>query len=183
MVRYWGGDPRLVSALQHRGVQVATIGEAAGFADVRRNVRAIARDLGQAAAGEALIARMDGQLARANGAWGGATALYLTPSGVTAGPGTLVDAVLSAAGMRNAESRPGYRQVSLESLALAPPKTVVLGFFDTFMLSGDSWGPGRHQVLRDLVRRRAVASLPGSTLGCPDWFAAEAAELLARRAP
>jgi iron complex transport system substrate-binding protein len=60
---------------------------------------------------------------------------------------------------------------------------VVLGFFDTFQLAGDSWGPGRHRVLKRAVRDRALASLPGRMLGCPHWGAAEAAALLASKAP
>jgi iron complex transport system substrate-binding protein len=183
VVRYWGGDPRLVRALQARGVRVVTIDEAADFAGVRANVRKVAVALGAPARGEVVIARMDARLARAAGAWRGKQALYLTPSGVTAGAGTLVDAVLKAAGMTNAEKRPGYQTLSLEALALDPPAAVVLGFFDTFQLAGDSWGPGRHQVMKAVVRDRTVASLPGATLGCPDPSAAEAAELLAARAP
>jgi iron complex transport system substrate-binding protein len=183
VVRYWGGDPRLVGALHDRGVEVVTIGEAQSFADVRANIRTVAAALGRQAEGEALVAAMDARLARAAGAWRGRSALYLTPSGVTAGSGTLVDAVLKAAGMANAETRAGFQTVSLEGLALAPPKSVVLGFFDTFQLAGDSWGPGRHRIVRRVVRERAVASLPGSMLGCPDWGAAEAAELLAAKAP
>ena len=183
VVRYWGGEPRLVSALAARGVQVVTIGEAASFADVRANIRRVAASLDQGAAGEAMIARMDGRLARSAGAWGGARALYLTPGGVTAGRGTLVDAILTGAGMTNAETRPGYQTVSLEGLTLSPPKAVVLGFFDTFQLSGDSWGMGRHRILQQVARERAVASLPGAMLGCPDWSAAEAVELLARAHP
>lgn len=183
VIRSWGGDPRLVRALQARGVRVVRLGEAHGLEDVRSNIREVAEALDRAPAGEQLIGVMDARLARAAGAWRGERALYLTPSGVTSGPGTLVDAVLTAAGMTNAEPRPGYRTVSLEALALTPPKAVVLGFFDTFQLAGDSFGPGRHQVLRRVVRERAVASLPGSMLGCPDWAAAEAAELLAARAP
>jgi iron complex transport system substrate-binding protein len=183
VVRYWGGDDRLERALRARGVLVVTIGEAANFDDVRRNIRHVAAALGRAPEGEALIARMDARLARTAGAWKGARALYLTPSGVTAGRGTLVDAILQAAGMANAEARTGFQAVSLEGLALDPPKAVVLGFFDSFQLAGASWGPGRHRVLRRVAERRAVASLPGSMLGCPDWGAAEAAELLAARAP
>jgi iron complex transport system substrate-binding protein len=182
VVRYWGGDPRLVRALERRGVRVVTLQEASDFADVRRNIRQVAAALGRSAAGEALISRMDVQLARAAGAWGGVSALYLTPGGISAGPGTLVDAVLRSAGMTNAETRPGYQVISLEQLALRPPHRVVLGFFDTFQLSGESWGVGRHQVLQRAVRGRVAASLPGSTLGCPDWTAAEAAEILASRA-
>jgi iron complex transport system substrate-binding protein len=183
VVRYWGGEPRLVTALEGRGVRVVTIGEASGFADVRANVRRVAAALDAVPAGEALIGRMDARLARAAGAWRGARALYLTPGGVTAGPGTLVDAILRAAGMANAETRPGYRTLSLEALALDPPPAVVLGFFDTFQLAGDSWGMGRHHVLQKIAHDRAVARLPGSMLGCPDWSAAEAAERLAAKAP
>jgi iron complex transport system substrate-binding protein len=183
VVRYWGGEPRLIAALQSRGVEVVTIDEAQDFEDVRANVRRVAARLGRREAGEVLVARMDARLARARGAWKGASALYLTPGGVTAGPGTLVDAILRAAGLVNAETRPGFQTVSLEGLALTPPRTVVLGFFDTFQLSGDSWGMGRHRLLRRVAAERAVASLPGALLGCPDGGAAEAAELLAGKAP
>lgn len=183
IVRYWGGEPRLISALQSRGVRVVTIGEAADFDDVRGNIRRVAAALGRPERGEALVAGMDARLARARGAWKGMPAFYLTPGGVTAGPGTLVDAVLRAAGVANMETRPGYRTLSLEQLALSPPDRVVLGFFDTFMLAGDSWGIGRHRILQRVARERSVASLPGSMLGCPDWGAAEAAEILAARAP
>ncbi|WP_395670762.1 ABC transporter substrate-binding protein [Phenylobacterium sp.] len=178
-VRYWGGDPRLTDALARRGVRIVTIDEAGDFAGVRRNIRKVAAALDQPARGEALVAEMDARLARAAGAWKGASVLYVTPGGVTAGGGTLIDAVLRSAGLANAERRPGFHTISLESLALTPPQTVVLGFFDAFRLAGDHWGAGRHRVLQRIVAERAVASLPGSMLGCPDWGAAEAAEQLA----
>ncbi|MBL8555907.1 MAG: ABC transporter substrate-binding protein [Phenylobacterium sp.] len=183
VVRYWGGEPRLVGALEARGVRVVTIGDATTFADVRRNVRAVAAAMGQGARGEAIVARMDARLRASAGAWKGARALYLTPGGVSAGPGTLVDAILTGAGFTNAERRPGFQVVSLERLALSPPKAVVTGFFDTFQLAGDSWGVGRRRILQRTVQRSAVANLPGSTLGCPDWSAAEAVEMLAAKAP
>lgn len=183
VIRYWGGDPRLIGALAKRGVRVITLGDAHDFGGVRANVRRVSAALDRRPSGETLIARMDGRLARAVGAWGGAKALYLTPGGATAGPGTLVDAILRAAGMTNAETRAGFQTVSLEALALRPPTALVLGFFDTFQLAGDTWGVGGHRILRTAVRERAVASLPGSMLGCPDWSAAEAVERLASRAP
>lgn len=183
VVRYWGGEPRLLAALERRGVRVVTIPDATDFDDVRATVRNVAAAVGQRGRGEAVVARLDGQLRRASGAWKGERALYLTPGGVTAGPGTLVDAVLRAAGMTNAETRPGFQTVSLEEMALSPPKTVVLGFFDTFQLSGDSWGVGRHRVLQRVATTRSVARLPGALLGCPDVGAAEAAALLAAEAP
>ena len=183
VIRDWGGDPRLVRALGARGVRVISLGETNNFADIRRNIRQVAAELGRVPQGERLVADMDARLARAAGAWRGARALYLTPGGLTAGSGTLVDAIFRAAGLANAAPRPGFQTVSLEQIALNPPQAVVLGFYDTFQLAGDSWGPGRHGVLRAIVRDRAVASLPGEVLGCPDWGTAEGAELLASKAP
>ena len=183
VVRYWGGEPRLIAALEQRGVKVVTIPDATDFDGVRATGRTVAAALDRRPQGEAVIAGMDARLARAAGAWGSARALYMTPGGVTAGPGTLVDAIMRAAGMTNAETRPGFHTISLEQLALEPPRAVVLGFFDTFQLSGDSWGVGRHRVLQRTAAERRVASLPGALLGCPDWGAAEAVTLLADNAP
>ena len=179
----WVADARLVQRLRARGVEIVKVGEANSFDDIRRNIRQVAAALGEAPRGEVLIAQMDAELAHSAGAWKGVSAVYLTPGGFTAGPGTLVDQILRAAGMTNAERRPGYSSASLEALALDPPRTVVLGFFDTFQLAGDSWGAGRHAAMRDIVRKRAVASLPGELLGCPDWTAADAVALLASKAP
>jgi iron complex transport system substrate-binding protein len=182
VVRYWGGDPRLVRAITARGATVVQIDEASDFAGVRANIRKVAAALGQPAAGEALVAQMDGQLARASGAWDGARGLYLTPGGFTAGSGTLIGAILAAAGMTNAETRPGFQALSLEDMALNPPGAVVLGFFDTVQAT-DAWALGRHTVVRRVAAGRAVASLPGALLGCPEAGAAEAAERLAAQAP
>ena len=143
----------------------------------------MAKVLGREPEGEAIVTEMDRRLARAAGAWKGRPALYLTPGGVSSGPGTLVDAIMRAAGMTNAMTKAGYQTLSLEEMALDPPQTVVLGFFDSFQLAGASWSAGRHQVLQRVAQHRAVANLPGKLLGCPDWGAAEAAELLAARAP
>ncbi len=182
VVRYWGGDPRLVRALGTRGVRVVTVAEARNFSDVRSNIRRVAAALDQRVTGEALIVQMDQRLTRAAGAWAGTRALYLTPGGATAGRDTLVDAILRAAGITNAETRRGFQTVSLEKLALNRPPSFVLGFFDTIQSGGDNWGVGGHRILRTSVRGRTIASLPGSMLGCPDGSSAEAVELLAAEA-
>lgn len=182
VVRYWGGDARLTATLERRGMRVVKIEEAESFDDVRANVRRVASALDRQAAGERIIARMDAQLAASKDAWGGRTALYLTPSGFTAGEGTLIDAVLAAAGLRGASGEVGYAPVSLERLAMQPPAKLVLGFFDDFANAMERWGPGRHRVLDRLARERTIGSLPGSISGCPGWFAADGALMLARAA-
>jgi len=183
VVRTYGGDIRLLRALEKRGVRVLTLEDAADFDGVRRNLRAVAEAVGEPQAGAAMIAAMDRRLARSAGAWRGRRAVYLTPSGFTAGPGTLPDAILRAAGMANAERRPGYGEVALERLVLDPPAAVVMGFFDTQAYASESWAPGRHALMRQVLRQRAVASLPGAMIACANWGAAEAVEQLAARAP
>ena len=175
VVREWGGDEAMARRLEGLGVRVVRIEDATDFAGVRANVRRVAAALGRTAEGEALIARMDSQLAAARGAWGGQRALYLTPGGFTAGRGTLVGATMSAAGLTDAASTPGYGPVSLERLALDPPQRVVLGFFDKASVRAQHWAAVRGGGFRRLVGGRIISSVPGAFLGCPAWFAADAA--------
>lgn len=176
-VRYWGGDQRMLEALRRRGVQVVQLDDAQDFDGVRANVRRVASAMRREAAGRRLLADMDADLAAARGAWGGKRALYVTSGGFTAGQGTLVDAMLRAAGLQNAAAGPGFAPVSLERLVLAPPALFVKGFFDR--RRADWRGPGRSRVLDRLSRGRTVASLPGAMLSCPGWFAADGARVLA----
>ena len=183
VVRHWGGDARLVSALERRGVRTVRIDDAADFEAVWANVRRVAEALDRKMTGEALIARMDSQLRAASGTWKGESALYLTPGGYTAGSGTLIDAMLKASGLSNASPGPFFSAVPLETMVMAPPRAVVLGFFDLTRAGSDRWGPGRHAALKRVTRDRTLASLPGAVVGCPAWFAADGAALLAQARP
>jgi iron complex transport system substrate-binding protein len=181
VVRSWGGDAQLVRRLQSRGVRVTTLRDATDFDGVRANIREAASALGAQGKGEALIQAMDRDLAEAGRRPTGKTVAYLTPGGATAGPGTLVDAMLRAAGLRNAQQSPGYRTLSLERMALQPPQALVLGFFDAFSLDRAWWSPARTGPMQT-ARGRAIARLPGAVLSCPAWFAADGVQTLAEAA-
>ncbi|MDQ3125979.1 MAG: ABC transporter substrate-binding protein [Pseudomonadota bacterium] len=178
VVRYWGGEPRLLARLEATGVRVVTIADATDFNGVRADIRVVAEGLGVPARGEALTARMDATLRSAapEPAARGRSALYLTAGGFTAGRGTLVDAILGAAGFANAAGGPFFAPVSVERIALYPPMRFVLGFFD--QARGDWRGPGRHPVVQRAAKGRVAARLPAATLTCPAWFAADAAAML-----
>lgn len=180
VVRYWGGEPRLLGALEKRGVQVLSIDDATDMAGVRHNLIVVSRGLGQGARGAALIARMDRRLAEAAGGGRGREAVYVTPGGYTTGPGSLIDSILRAAGFRNGVREPGYQPLGIEKIALSPPGLFVRGFFQQWR--SDWRGPGRHPVVRRAADTRTVADLPAPALSCPAWFAADAAVLLATAA-
>ena len=178
VVRYWGGEPRLLARLEADGVRVLTIADATGFDGIRRNIRSVAQGVGAERQGEALVSRMDATLAKParTGRSQKPRALYLTAGGFTAGKGTLIDAILTAAGFANAVVAPSFMPVSIERMVLSPPARFVLGFFDE--ARGDWRGAGRHPVLRRLTQGRVAARLPAATLTCPAWFAADAAAIL-----
>jgi iron complex transport system substrate-binding protein len=182
VVRLWGGDARLTTALQAKGVTTVTLDDATDFDGVRSNVRKVASALDRRPQGEALIADMDARLRSAAGAGKGREALYLTPGGYTAGPRTLIDAILRAAGYANAARAAYFAPVSLEAIVMKPPGAVVLGMFDRAEAGADRWGPGRHAALRRVVQSRAAATLPAAVVGCPAWFAADGTLALARAA-
>ena len=179
VVYWWLGDSRLARALEAHHIRTVRIDEADDFDAIRANVRRVAGALGEASKGEALIAHMDGQLRAARGAWGGRRALYLTSGGFTAGSGTMIDAILHAAGLTNADSAPGYQSVSLERLVARPPDGLVLGFFDAEGVAEQQWGPGRHEVLRRMIRGHTIGALSPAVSGCPAWFVGDAVEQLA----
>jgi iron complex transport system substrate-binding protein len=152
VVRQWGGDARLMAAIARRGVRTVSLGDATDFDGVRANVRQVAQSLDRQAEGEALLARMDADLARAAGAGRARAAFYLTPGGYTAGPNTMIDAMLRAAGFTNASTQPYFSPAPLERLVLNPPKAVVLGFFD---LTRAGPTAGARAVTRRCARRHA----------------------------
>ncbi|HWE98562.1 MAG TPA: ABC transporter substrate-binding protein [Caulobacteraceae bacterium] len=182
-IRWWGGDPRLMRGLERRGVRIVQLEDASDFAGVRRNIRAAAAALDQRARGEALVAAMDGELAASRGAWRGRRALYLTSGGVVAGPGTLMHAILGAAGLADAAPAPGFSDVQAERLILEPPPAIVTGYFDRRSLAGFHWGATVSPPVRRALAGRIIADLPADLVGCPAWFAADAAVRIAARAP
>lgn len=178
VVRYWGGDMRLLSRLEADGVTVASINDSQDFSGIRDNIEHVSLALDAKARGEALIRNMDGKLQEASGKGQGRTATYLTASGFTAGPETLIDSVLRAAGFKNGTLASGYQPLGLERALLKPPALFVRGFFEQLM--ADWRGTGRHPVLKSLMQKRTVADLPASTLTCPAWFTADAALMLSK---
>ena len=178
VVRYWGGEPRLLARLKAKGTQIITISDANTFNEIKENISTVSQGLGVPGRGEALAARMHATLQRAapEPATPQRSALYLTAGGFTAGKGTLMDAILAAAGLRNAAAKPFLAPVSVERIALFPPARFVLGFFD--QPRSDWRGPGRHPVVQRAAKGRIAARLPSAALTCPAWFAADAAAML-----
>lgn len=183
MIRLWGGAQGTETLLARHGVPVVQVRYGTDMDVTRTNLRRVGDALGQLDKAERLIADMDRRLDRAarrrlpEGER--PEAIYLTPSGTTAGQGTFVDAVMTAAGLENRAATGGlrgWRSIDLETLAMNPPEVIVGGFFDTVSEGGDAWSIARHSFLSELVARVPFIPIPGRIMTCQAWYALDAVE-------
>ena len=183
VVRSYGGGPRAQAFFERTGIPVLQIDYATDVASVRAGVRSAAARLGVPARGEVLVAGMDARLERvraelARGAGGHLRALYLTPAGVSAGAGTLVDELIEAAGLGNFDDRRGWRSLPLERLAYEAPDVYAVASFGATRYE-NVWTPFRHPVAAGRVAAGPAVPIDGATTACGGWFLADAVEALA----
>jgi iron complex transport system substrate-binding protein len=176
--------PTTVSMLERLGRRVLKVPFASDLAGVRDVVRRIAEAVGEADAGNAVIAKLDQRLAAvATTAPGDTTptAVIYQVNGIASAAGTLEDEALRLAGFRNLASElnldPGGR-VALEAIVAHPP--------DLLVLSGPSGEYGTvvadtltHPALEAVMRKRATLVLPWRHWLCGTPDIAEAIEALA----
>lgn len=177
--RAYGGGFNAPRFFQHAGVPVHNLGYVNNFDDVRNNIREAANVLGHPERGEALIVEMDARLEVAIAPPTGADTLYMTPSGVTTGSSGLIHEIISAAGLRNYISEPGWASIPLETIAAKKPAIVVGAFFGDGKPFMSSWSAMRHPVAQRQLSERPTVYLEGAWTACGGWFLVEAVESLA----
>ncbi len=164
------GAQAVVAALRERGVRVVQVSEPGNFAGVASQVSQVAAALGVPEKGTAMLASMRARLAvvpvRDRG-----SAIMWEARGFSAGPGGFGDAVLRAAGYRNAGTG---GEMGVELLAAHPPDVLITSTAPSYpSLSTDLlW----HPALRSLHRRE----VPPSLLACAGPWSVGAVEALAR---
>ncbi len=139
------GAQTTLALLERRGVRVERLGLPQDFAAIRAETRRAAALLGVPARGEALLAGMQARLDAVAGPRG-ERVVFLEARGYVAGPGSLADAVLRAAGFADggAGGRPG-----LEWLAAHRPDLLVTAAAPSFP-----------SMATDLLRHPALAGIP-----------------------
>lgn len=188
VVRSYGGGANVTGFLQRAGVPVLQVGWASSvdgesLHSISALVRHMAAGLGQIQRGEELVANYQQRLAAIAASTSGdrPTALYMTPSGTTSGPGSLVHDMLRAAGLENFQNRAGWHSLPLERLVREQPDLVAAAFFDDLTNHPSAWSASRHPVARKQLQGRDVVQLPGAWTACGGWFIMDAIEALAER--
>lgn len=171
-----------VSLLRRAGVKVVDFDVPSDLAAALAQIRAFAALVGEPERGAWLAGDMEKRLAAipAPGPGPLPRALVLRPNGFTAGRGSLVDDILTRAGLDNLAAG-----LDLGSYAQVPLETVVLEAADILVVDGDRDGPPslatailEHPVLAKLRRRVAAISVPSRLWTCAGPSVVEAIERL-----
>lgn len=184
IIRSYGGGPNAEAFFKRAGVPVITIGWASGIDGIMRVMDETSEKLGEHERGQTVIANMTSRLAAiktatANKSTSAASALYMTPTGVTTGEGSLIHDMMIAAGLTNFQTQPGWRPLPLERLAYDKPDLIAAAFFNSKVNDTDAWSSANHPVAREQMKNLPTVSLQGAWTSCGGWFLMDAIEALA----
>lgn len=118
--------------LQKLGIKVLVLDPTEGYEGIRLNMRLVGKALGETAKVDRLIEQFDLALETSAPSRGFPTAIILRPRGMTTGRGSLSDAILRTAGLRNLSAELGVGKsglLSLEQVVVAQPDLIILAEF------------------------------------------------------
>jgi iron complex transport system substrate-binding protein len=175
-----------VSILKRVGIRTLDFDVPRSFDEARKQYREVAAILGESENGERVIAEIDGRLAKLPaGPWPlRPRAIVLNPNGYTIGRGSIVDEIMTRAGLTNVAVDLGigeYGQIPLE--------IAVMNSIDIMIVSSSRDGPPglatdllRHPALTKLSARTRVVVMPNRLWACSGPELVEAIARLARAA-
>lgn len=151
-----------VTVLRRMGFRVVEFGIPQSLPEAEQGIRDFAAAVGQPERGEALVAGMKARLARIEPPAGEHRpgAFVLRPNGFTAGRGSLVDDILTRAGLDNLAAR-----LDLGSYGQVPLETVILQGAEVLIV--DDAREGTPSLATALLRHPAIVKLGRRLLEVP----------------
>lgn len=171
-----------VGLLKRVGTTPREFGVPRNLAEMRDQIREMAVLLGEEKRGEALVAEIDARLEAltARRLAKPLRAIVLRPNGFTVGRSSLVDEILTRAGLVNIAA-----ELGIDSYGQIPLETVALAGADVLLLNDTPDGPPslahevlHHPVIARLSERLTLVSLPSRLWTCAGPSAVDAIELL-----
>lgn len=170
VLRSWGGDVRALSLYQRFGIETVQIGYSEDVAGTAEVLREVAARIGQSGRAEEILAARPVPAAPSP-----RKALYVTPGGVSAGRQTMIESIMTYAGLGNANTGTGWTSLPMEALALDPPGLMLTAFFGFDDDATDHWSVSRHPVMQRLMQGAEVVAMNEARVSCGGWFVAEEA--------
>lgn len=167
-----------IAILKAQHYPAVDLKSADSYADIVASIRTVAQAIGHAERGEAMIARMDRELAALPRAARPKVAAYYQRRGYMTGTGTLVDDLMTRAGLRNLAAelgQPAIAQISLEEMVAARPDYLIVESA-TDRITDQGTEMLHHPALRNIPR----ISLPQAWTVCGGPAYVQAARALSQ---
>jgi len=183
VVRSYGGGPNAAAFFERAGIPVLQVGWASslhgeGTGTIPDLIQQMADGLGQTDRGEALVAEYKNRLEQIQENATGTPTLYMTPSGVTSGEGSLIHEALLAAGLENYMQKPGWHSLPLETLAYSRPGLIATSYFGSRERQQSKWSAARHPIAQRELKTADQVTLEGAWTSCGGWSILNAVEAL-----
>lgn len=172
------------SLLRSLGYTVVDVMPELTVDDIESNLRLVARAIGRAERGEALIAEMRERirhLERTKPAEPVA-AVVVRPGGFTADAGSLAHTLMTLAGLRNVPAEQGldrWGSLSVETLLRTPAELLIVTPYRTDEPSLAN-AVLAHPALRAVATRKTAIEIPGAYFGCGLPDSLDAVEIMRR---
>lgn len=143
-----------IAVLKSQHYPALDLKSAHDYAGILASIRDVAAAVGHPERGEAMIARMNAQLAGIRSVGRGRVAAYYQRRGYLTGTGTLVDDLMTRVGLVNLAGKlgkPALSQMSLEEMAAARPDFIVIDSA-TLKVTDQGTEMMQHPVLADIPR-------------------------------
>jgi iron complex transport system substrate-binding protein len=118
-----------LAALDERTYRIVELPSAESYPAIVAQIRTVAEAVGHPERGDALIARMDADLARLPRLRSGRVAAYYQRRGYLTGTGTLIDDLMRRVGLRNLATvlgKPPLSRVGIEEMVVAHPDYLIV---------------------------------------------------------
>lgn len=168
VVRQWGGDARLLSALKARGIKIVQINDVKSLSQARFELLRVGQELNQQATAMIEARRFDMVLSQFRPLSKNKSILYYTPSGFSAGPDTMEGDILRTLGFQLESQNRGYYYIPTELFLTLKPDAYAVAFYDNRRI--DARGVGRHPSVMKRLYGRTLLTFPSRTLACKGWF-------------
>lgn len=161
----------LTKSMLHRvGMPVMEFGVPENFDAVRKQIRALGDAIGESARADAMVDKLDRDLLSVSYPANGLKlkAIILRPNGFTVGAGSLVDEILSRAGLENLAAHLNigpYEQIPLERIAMLGADILIVNSEHSDEASLATEGL-KHPLIGALSERTRVVSLPSRLWTC-----------------
>ncbi len=185
VVRQWKGSPAVDRLFQRAGIKIIAIPFAGSPQAALDGLIAFGDQIGKGKQARTYAANRRAMRQRlATLPASGLKALYVTPSGYTAGGGTSVDSIIKSAGLDTMASDydlQGWHPLPMESIIRTAPDVIITSFFD-LPRPASRWPLAQNPITRDLLAGLPVIDLPASHLSCNGLFDIDAAQFIREKA-